>query len=95
MATKGRIIQVPVPEDLLRKLDELSVERGQSRAAVIREACTKYIATAAKEELIRQYIEGYTKFPEGEEEEAWAKVGEASLAEMYAEEDWSDMLSED
>ena len=88
MATKARIIQVPIGEELLSKLDEVSRDRGQSRSALIREACAKYIATAEKEELVRRYIEGYEKFPETEEEDAWARLGEEELARRLAEDEW-------
>ena len=85
-----KIIQVPVQEDLLRKLDELSVERGQSRAAVIREACAKYIATAEKEELIRQYIEGYRRMPETQDELDFAESSAKALAELLADDTWNE-----
>ncbi len=88
MAGKNKIIQVPIGAELLDRLDAYSSERGQSRAAFIREACAKYVTRLKEEELDRQYIEGYTKFPEGEEEEAWAKMGEQELAIRLAEEEW-------
>jgi metal-responsive CopG/Arc/MetJ family transcriptional regulator len=90
MATKARIIQVPIGEELLSKLDEISVERGESRAAVIREACAKYIATAEKEELVRRYIEGYEKFPETQEELDFAEASAEGLAELLADDDWGE-----
>lgn len=85
---KPRIIQVPISEDLLQQLDAYSAERGQSRSAFIREACAEYVAKLTEEELDRQYEEAYRKFPEGEEEEAWARMGEHELAKLLAEDEW-------
>lgn len=58
---------------LVDQLDEVSEEKGLSRAALIREACGSYLRgldTAAKE---RAYDEGYRRIPETTE------IGEAQL----------------
>jgi metal-responsive CopG/Arc/MetJ family transcriptional regulator len=88
MRPASRIIQVPVPEDLLRQLDEISEQRGQSRSALIREACASYLAKRREEELARQYTEGYRKFPEDAEDDSWAEIGEKELARRLAEDEW-------
>ena len=72
---KNKIIQVPMPEDLLGELDALSQQQDRSRAALIREACAEYLASAEEAEKSRQYVEGYEKFPEDEDDVAWAKMG--------------------
>ena len=83
-----KIIQVPLDRDLLEALNEVSRAQAKSRSALIREACARYVAKIKEEERERQYIEGYTKFPEGEEEEAWARMGEQELARRLAEDEW-------
>ncbi len=88
MRKKPKIIQVPMNEDLLERLDAYSSERGQSRSAFIREACAEYVAKLTEEELDRQYAEAYRKFPEGEEEAVWARMGEQELAKRLAEDEW-------
>lgn len=88
MRKKPKIIQVPMNDDLLEQLDSYSAERGQSRSAFIREACSEYVAKLTEEELDRQYEEGYRKFPEGPEEEAWAAMAEQELAKRLAEDEW-------
>lgn len=85
---KKKVIQVPIPQDLLAQLDAAAEQRGESRASFIREACTEYIASSRRADLVRQYIEGYTRFPEGEEEEAWAKFGEEELAKQLEGDPW-------
>ena len=88
MRNRNKVIQVPMQEDLLGRLDEASRERGQSRAAFIREACARYMASLREAELDRQYEEGYRKFPEDPAEgEMWTK----NAAEVWGEESWEDL----
>lgn len=88
MAKHYKVIQLPVNNDLLQRLDDESKRREQSRSAFIREACVKYLATVEKDKMIEEYIRGYERFPEDEKEEAWAKMGEERLAEVLAEDSW-------
>ena len=88
MATKNKVIQIPIGEGLLDSLDETSRERGQSRSALIREACERFLKELEEERLDREYEEGYRRMPEGEEEEAWADMGEKRLAKLLAEDSW-------
>jgi metal-responsive CopG/Arc/MetJ family transcriptional regulator len=85
---RNKIIQVPVPQELLDSLDSLTKKQGKSRSAVIREACATYIAATEEAERVRQYVEGYKRMPEGEEEEALAIAGEAALSELLADDEW-------
>lgn len=85
MATKSRIIQVPIGEELLSKLDEISAERGESRAAVIREACARYLRDAERDRLDRIYEEGYRRVPET------GAAGQAQLqllGEVLPQDEW-------
>lgn len=92
---KNKIIQVPVPEDLLRELDELSEKRDQSRSALIREACAIYIASLEEAEADRRYIRSYTEMPETDEEKEWGELGSQLAAEVWGEEDWSEEYAAD
>jgi metal-responsive CopG/Arc/MetJ family transcriptional regulator len=85
---RSKIIQVPMSEDLLKELDALSREQDRSRASLIREACAEYIANAEEAEKVRQYIEGYEKFPEDEEDAIWARIGEQELSRKLAGDEW-------
>jgi metal-responsive CopG/Arc/MetJ family transcriptional regulator len=86
---KPKIIQVPMNEELLERLDAYSTERGQSRAAFIREACAEYVAKITDDELDRQYVESYRNFPEATEDDEWrAKLA----AEIWGEESFEDWL---
>ncbi len=61
---RSKIIQVPLDEELLDGLDDLSRRRRQSRSALIREACRRYMRVIEEQELDRVYEEGYRRFPE-------------------------------
>src|SRR3990172_11493790 len=92
MRKKTKIIQVPVPEDLLEALDRLSSERGESRSSVIREACAEYIASVEEAEADRRYVESYRKYPE---DPALGITGARLATEAWEEEDWSADYAED
>jgi metal-responsive CopG/Arc/MetJ family transcriptional regulator len=82
-----KIIQVPMPADLLEEVDSAAQQRGESRSAFIRGACEQYIASATKADLIRQDVEGYTRFPESASDSAWRTK---NAAEVWGEEDWDE-----
>jgi metal-responsive CopG/Arc/MetJ family transcriptional regulator len=84
---KNKIIQVPMPAELVESLDELSEKQDVSRSALIREACAKYLSSTEEAEKIRRYIEGYTKYPE-DPEGGWR---DKLAAEVIGYEDWSDV----
>ena len=85
-----KVIQVPVDDALLKALDDISQKRQQSRSAVIREACATYLARLEEDEADRRYIQSYIDVPETEEERQWGELGLKMLAEVTAEDDWSD-----
>ncbi len=71
-----KVIQVPIDEELLKALDQLSEKQHQARSELIRQACRRYVRQAELEDLDRLYQQGYEKLPEeselGEVEEALA-----------------------
>jgi metal-responsive CopG/Arc/MetJ family transcriptional regulator len=80
----NKIIQIPLDEELLNGLNDLSKRRSQSRSALIREACRRYMRKAEDEELDRLYEEGYRRFPETTE---FADAQVAVIAEVWGEEE--------
>lgn len=89
MRKKPRIIQVPMHEDLLERLNTYSSERGQSRSAFIREACASYVTNLDEEEADRQYAESYRKFPESTEDDEWRMK---MIAQVWGDESFEDWL---
>jgi len=82
-----KIIQVPMPYDLVQQLDSVAEQRGESRAAFIREACAKHIASTREAELIEQYVDGYRRIPESTADSEW-RIKNA--ADVWGEEDWDE-----
>ena len=80
-----KVIQLPIDDNLLQNLNDLSKKQHKARAALIREACVGYIAAAEQAELERRYREGYEKIPET------ADTGAAQLTilkKIVPEEKW-------
>ena len=62
-ATK-KIIQVPIEDELLTRIDETASRRAESRAAFIRDACRLRLKNLEGGRLDRQYVDGYRRKPE-------------------------------
>ena len=82
---KGTIVQVPISNNLLHKLDELSTQRGQSRAALIRQACESYLQQLETLRKEKTYVAGYLRCREGL---AVAATQASLVAESLPDEDW-------
>ncbi|MBI4590742.1 MAG: ribbon-helix-helix protein, CopG family [Candidatus Rokubacteria bacterium] len=80
-----KIIQVPIEDDLLERIDETAGMVAESRAAFIREACRQRLKSLKARELERRYTEGYRKKPEDTE---WGEMGLKLLAARLAREKW-------
>jgi len=80
-----KVIQVPVDEELLIALDQMSRRQRKARAELIRKACQCYLEQVESEELDRLYQQGYERLPEEPE------LGEAQIAlaaEILPKESW-------
>ena len=80
-----KVIQVPVDEELLVALDQLSKKQRRARSELIRQACQRYLGQVKSEELDRLYQQGYERLPEE------AEVGEVQIAlagEILSKEPW-------
>lgn len=80
-----KVIQVPVDDELLLALDQMSRKQGKARSELIRQACQRYLVQVESEELDRLYQQGYERLPEE------AASGEAQIAladEILPRESW-------
>ena len=81
----SRIIQVPIDEPLLESLDSLAATQHVPRAALIREACRRYVAAAESRRLDDVYEAGYRRVPED------GSIGDSQVAvldEVLDRETW-------
>ena len=80
-----KIIQVPVDEELLKGLDNLSKKQRKTRSELIRQACRRYLQQIEDEELDRLYQQGYTRIPE---EPETGEIQMAMSGELMPQEPW-------
>jgi metal-responsive CopG/Arc/MetJ family transcriptional regulator len=85
MAKSKKIIQVPIEDDLLERIDATAGVVAESRAAFIREACKQRLKNLRAKELDRLYSEGYRKKPE---ELGWAEASVKLLSRRMPKEKW-------
>ena len=80
-----KVIQVPVDNELLAALDQLSKKQRRARSELIRRACRHYLKEIEYEELDKRYQQGYETVPE----EPDAGEAQAALAsEVIPKESW-------
>jgi metal-responsive CopG/Arc/MetJ family transcriptional regulator len=80
-----KIIQVPIDDELLERIDASAGVVAESRAAFIREACEERLKSLQAKELDRLYVEGYRKRPE---ESDWAEASVKLLSKRLPKEKW-------
>jgi metal-responsive CopG/Arc/MetJ family transcriptional regulator len=78
-------IAISLPRDLLKSIERLRRETGETRSALVQRALREVIAQKKRAEDLRRYMEGYAAAPETPDEIAAA---EASAAQLLAEEPW-------
>lgn len=59
-----KIIQIPIEDDLLTRIDATVGVVAESRAAFIRDACKQRLKNLRVKELDRSYVAGYRRRPE-------------------------------
>lgn len=80
-----KVIQVPIEDELLARIDEAVGRVAESRAAFIREACRSRLEALKGGQLDRQYVGGYRRKPE---DPAWAKATVRLLSKVLPREKW-------
>ncbi len=71
MAKFATKVAVSIPKDLYQALERARKKNGKSRSAVVQDALRHWLNREQEAELVRQYVEGYRRMPETEEETAW------------------------
>ena len=74
------------------RLDQRAKAEAVSRAALIRNACVRYLREAETAERVASYVAGYLRIPDETTEEeslAWLAAAEAP-DEGWPEEDWKE-----
>jgi len=79
-----RKIIITLPDDQAKAIEQIRRKRRVPRSRVIQEAVASYLAEQEYSLKVRAYIEGYRKYPEGREAEAYVRMA----AEVLEPEDW-------
>jgi hypothetical protein len=80
-----KIIQVPIEDELLTRIDETVGRVAESRAAFIRDACRFRLKTLEGDRLDRRYVDGYRRKPE---DATWARTTTRLLSRVLPREKW-------
>jgi len=83
--TTKKIIQVPIEDELLIRIDAIAGRVAESRAAFIRDACRLRLKAWEGGRLDRQYVDGYRRKPE---DAGWAKTTTRLLSGVLPREKW-------
>ena len=82
---KPKIVQVPVDETFLARIDKGASVLRESRAGFVREACEMRLRSLEEAEQERRYESGYERRPEDLD---WAGMAAAELARRLKKETW-------
>ena len=82
---KPKIVQVPVDENFLARIDTGASLLRESRAGFVRAACEMRLRSLEEAEKERLYESGYQRRPEDPE---WADMAAAELARRVKKETW-------
>ena len=82
----SKMITVRMPEEGVARIDAL-IEGGAypTRASFIVEAINRLVEELEEREIDRRIVEGYTRLPQTEEDERWAR---AAALDSIREEPW-------
>jgi len=89
MAVNAVKIAISLPKEDFRLIEALSKKLGITRSALIDRAIHYWLSKRKEEAMIRQYIEGYRRYPETSKELKELAAMEKAQAETMEEEDWS------
>lgn len=80
-----KIIQIPIDDDLLERIDASAAIVAENRATFIRQACQQRLKRLQDKKLDRAYTLGYKRIPENKD---WAESSAKLLAMRLAKEKW-------
>ena len=78
-------VAISLSKDVLKQIEELRKETGESRSALIQRAMKKMLKEQERSVRVRSYVEGYRRQPETKEE---VDAAELSASELLAREPW-------
>ena len=86
MSAKTVKIAISLPKGTMGEIESLRHKLGLARSQAIFEAVSMWLKKKKEEQLIKQYVEGYRKNPEGRNSDT-AALMKAGLA-SFSKDDW-------
>jgi metal-responsive CopG/Arc/MetJ family transcriptional regulator len=80
-------VAISMPASTLAAIEQARQATGESRSQFMRRAVEEAISRERERRLVEQYIEGYRRYPESDEEIALADVG---VKTVFAENPWDE-----
>ena len=78
-------VAISLPGDMVRRIEKERRRTGESRSAFIRRALRLLFRAQSHAARVKEYVEGYGRDPETDEE---VRAAEAAAARLLAEEPW-------
>jgi len=85
MAQAARKVAISIPGPLYQAVERVRRASGKSRSAVIQDALRHWLEQQAHAVLVREYVAGYRRKPEGRRE---IKAAEAAAVRVLSTDDW-------
>lgn len=75
MAHEAAKVAISMPQEVFRSVEQTRRRLRMARSEAVVEALRAWLKNLEEKELIRQYIEGYRKYPESKSEaKAWTRL---------------------
>jgi metal-responsive CopG/Arc/MetJ family transcriptional regulator len=78
---------VQLTDELVALLDQRAARTRRSRSELVREAIEAYLAEDVQADIGRRIVEGYTRFPQADDDE-FADAAQANAQRAVREEPW-------
>jgi len=85
MTSHCKKIAISLPAELVEQMERERAVRSESRSAFIRRAVELLFLRQSHAERVAEYVAGYRRHPEGEEE---AVISQSTTQELFDEEPW-------
>lgn len=85
MGKTAKKVAISIPSPLYQAVEQARRAGGKSRSAVIQDALRHWLEDRAHAALVREYVTGYRRRPEGRRE---VKAAQAAAIRLLATEDW-------
>lgn len=84
-------IAISLPDNILRDVEAARLASGVSRSELVRRALEAFLRHEREREVVEQYVQGYLRHPETQEELGWVEAASQGVLRDYP---WHDESGE-